>query len=461
MNRQITHGRIRCGNLRLLGGTGVRKLSLLICSWIVVFGICANATERQNNADYHARRVALAKQLEGGTLVLFAPTEAEGPNNLYGFRQDDDFFYLTGWFEPGAAILINSNPYVEILFLAEHNVTQEKWTGPKLGPEDPQASQKTGFDKVESLDRLHGELLKILPQPRAVIFSDLGANGQITPSTGPLEWLRRGNSFPNYVSFRDAKNLIARLRMVKDAGELHMVTSATEASEFAHRAALKAIHPGVTEREISALMQYEFGKRGCERPAYAPIVGSGFYSTVLHYSADSGTMQDGDIVVMDVGGEYSMYATDITRTAPVNGKFTARQREIYNIVLASQEAAMQAFQLGKSKLATSRTDADSLYKVAFDYINSHGKDLHGEPLGKYFIHGLGHHVGLNVHDANDPALPLDKGMIFTLEPGIYIPEEKLGVRIEDMFAVGQDGKLVMLSHDLPRTADEVEKAMAK
>jgi len=134
-------------------------------------------------------------------------------------------------------------------------------------------------------------------------------------------------------------------------------------------------------------------------------------------------MQDGDIVVMDVAGEYSMYATDITRTAPVNGKFTARQREIYNIVLASQEAAMQAFQAGKSKLATSRTDSDSLYKVAFDYINTHGKDLHGEPLGKYFIHGLGHHVGLNVHDANDPALPLDKGMIFTLERAFTFPKK--------------------------------------
>src|SRR5689334_19658054 len=217
---------------------GMRKLSFLICSWILIAGICANATERQNNADYRARRVALAKQLEGGTLVLFAPTEAEGPNNLYGFRQEDNFYYLTGWSEPGAAILINANPYTEILFLAEHNVTQEKWTGPKLGPEDPQASQKTGFDKVESLDKMHDALLNLLPQPRATVYSDLGANGQTTPSTGPLEWLRRGNSFPNYIAFRDAKQLIARLRMVKDAGELHMITSATEASEAAHRSAL-------------------------------------------------------------------------------------------------------------------------------------------------------------------------------------------------------------------------------
>lgn len=439
----------------------IRKLALFVSAWIVIFSACANATERQSNADYRARREAMAKQMNGGTLILFAPTEAEGPNDLYGFRQDDNFFYFTGWFEPGAAILINSNPYTEILFLADHNVTQEKWTGPKLGPGDAQATKETGFDKVESLDKMHDELLKILPQPRAVIFSDLGSDGQTTASTGPVEWLRRGNAFPNYVSFKEANPLISHLRTVKDAGEIHMITEATETSEFSHRAALKAIHPGITEREIAALMQYEFGKRGCERPAYAPIVGSGFYSTVLHYSADSGTMKDGDIVVMDVAGEYSMYASDITRTAPVNGKFTARQREIYNIVLGAQEAAMHAFQAGKSRLATSHTDPDSLYKVAFDYINSHGKDSHGEPLGKYFIHGLGHHVGLNVHDANDASLPLDKGMVFTIEPGIYIPEEKLGVRIEDMFLVGQDGKLVMLSHDLPRTADEVEAAMKK
>jgi Xaa-Pro aminopeptidase len=302
---------------------------------------------------------------------------------------------------------------------------------------------------------MHDELLRLLPQPRATVFSDLGGN---SASTGPLEWLRRGNAFPNYISFRDAKPLLARLRMVKDSGELQMITRASQASAAAHRAALKAIHPGVTEREISALMQYEFGKRGCERPAYAPIVGSGFYSTVLHYSADSGTMQDGDVVVMDVAGEYSMYATDITRTAPVNGKFTARQREVYNIVLGAQEAAMHAFQVGKSKLATG-TDPDSLYRVALDYINAHGKDLHGQPLGKYFIHGLGHHVGLNVHDASDGSSPLNKNMVFTLEPGIYIPEEKLGVRIEDMFYVDQEGKLVMLTHDLPRTAEEVEAAM--
>jgi len=221
---------------------------------------------------------------------------------------------------------------------------------------------------------------------------------------------------------------------------------------------MRAMKPGVSEREISALLQYEWGKRGCERLSYAPIVGAGFNSTVLHYSDDSATIQSGDVVVIDAAGEYSMYASDITRTLPANGKFTARQREIYNIVLGAHQAAIHAFQSGKSSLR--REDPNGLFKVAYDYINTHGKDLHGEPLGKYFIHGLGHYVGLGVHDPGDYSVPLGPGAVFTIEPGIYIPEEKLGVRIEDTLYVDADGKLINLGAALPHTAEEVERAMA-
>ncbi|PYV55058.1 MAG: hypothetical protein DMG91_13125 [Acidobacteria bacterium] len=206
------------------------------------------------------------------------------------------------------------------------------------------------------------------------------------------------------------------------------------------------------------MLQYEWGKRGCERPAYAPIVGSGINSTVLHYSDDSRTAQAGEVVVIDAGGEYSLYATDITRTLPVSGKFTPRQREIYDVVLGAQQAAMAAFQSGKSHLLRKQTD--SLYEVAYDYINTHGKDMQGEPLGRYFIHGLSHYVGLNVHDEGDYEVPVGPGVVFTIEPGIYIPEEKLGVRIEDTFYVDKDGKLINLSGGLPHTADEVEQAIA-
>ncbi len=433
-------------------------LGFLLC----LISIAACAIERQPSSDYHARREALAKKANAAVLV-FAGTEAAGQNDLYGFRQDNNFFYLTGWTEPGAAILVAparpasegqpALPYTEILFLPAHNYTQERWTGPKLGAENPQAPQLTGVDRVEVLDRLRDELVRILPAPAATIYVN---SGDLSASS--MAWLTRTNAFPNYISTQDADPLIAELRVRKDAGEIDLIRKATQASMAAHVAAMKAMHPGTGERQIAALMQYEFSKRGCERPAYAPIVGAGYNSTVLHYSDNDGPIRDGDVVVMDVAGEYSMYASDITRTLPANGKFTPRQREIYEIVLGAQQAAMDAFRSGKSTI--SRNGQNSIYKVAYDYINSHGKDLKGQPLGQYFIHGLGHYVGLEVHDVGGYTQPLGPGMVFTIEPGIYIPDEKIGVRIEDIFYVDNSGKLIRFTEGLPRTVEEVEAAMS-
>jgi Xaa-Pro aminopeptidase len=201
-------------------------------------------------------------------------------------------------------------------------------------------------------------------------------------------------------------------------------------------------------------------ENGCERASYAPIVGSGINSTVLHYSEDARTLEDGDILLVDAACEYSMYASDITRTVPVNGHFTARQREIYNIVLGAQRAAIDAFVAGKSKINDrDRRDPDSLDNAAYNYINTHGKSLKGEPLGQYWLHGLGHMVGIDVHDPADYPAVLKPGMVFTIEPGVYIPEEKIGVRIECDFLVGADGKLIDLDAALPHTAEDVEAAM--
>lgn len=438
----------------------MRKIAVLLLLVLPVWAL--------DSPDYHARREALAAKTSAGAVLLFAPTEAAGPDDLYGFRQDDNFYYLTGWKEPGAALLIAAQtpakdamparPYTEILFLPAHNVSQEKWTGPKLGPENPDAPKVTGFARVEALDDLRAELSRMFPQGRATIYTDVPGPGETSISRTPLEWLDRAHAFPLGISFQDVRPQLASLRTFKDASEIELIRKATDASIAAHLAAMHSMKPGITEREISALLQYEWGKRGCARPSYAPIVGSGFNSTVLHYSEDSGTVQDGDVVVIDAAGEYSMYASDITRTLPANGKFTDRQREIYNIVLGAQQAAIAAFQSGKSHLR--RGAPDSLYDAAYNYINSHGKDLHGEPLGKYFIHGLSHYVGLNVHDEGDYDATAGPGMVFTLEPGIYIPGEKLGVRIEDIIYVDPSGKLVNLTGSLPHSADEVEHEMA-
>jgi Xaa-Pro aminopeptidase len=426
------------------------------------------ALDRQPNADYHARRVALAaKTPNAGLVLLFSPPESEGPNDVFTYRQENNFFYLSGWTEPGAALLIapaveakDNSParaYTEFLFLPSRNPIQERWTGPKLGAENTDAPRLTGFDQVKSLDDLRNVIYGLLAEHQAALYTDTPIAGESSNSEEPLKWLERANAFPRGSNYRDVRPLVESLRTVKDAGEVERIRKATEASVAAHIAAMHAVKPGVNESEISALLQYEWGKRGCNRPAYSPIVGSGFNSTVLHYSEDTATMQAGDVVVIDAAGEYAMYASDITRTLPISGKFTARQREIYDIVLGAQQAAMDAFVSGKSTL---KAGPNTLQKVAFDYINTHGKDSHGDPLGKYFIHGLGHYVGLYVHDANDYDVPLGPGAVFTIEPGIYIPEEKLGVRIEDMYWVDGSGKLIKLSAGLPSKADDVERIMA-
>jgi Xaa-Pro aminopeptidase len=445
----------------------MKRLFGLIILLVLAFLSSAPVTlalDRQPGADYRARREALAGKA-AGVVVLFAGVESEGPNDIYGFRQDDDYYYLSGLSEPGSALLIApaadakadapARAYTEILFLPARNPIQEKWTGPKLGPENPDAPKITGFDRVEEMGGLPEAVAKVLSGVRPVIYTDMPASGEDSNKLEPLVFLRRTNSF---LSFQDVKPMLHALRTYKDGREVALIRKAVDASVAAHFAAFKAVKPNVTEREISALMQYEWGKRGCERPAYAPIVGSGFSSTVLHYSDDDATMKAGDLVVIDAAGEYSMYASDITRTLPVNGHFSVRQREIYDIVLGAQQAAAAAFKSGKSTMK--RTDPESLYKIAFDYIDTHGKDLHGQPLGQYFIHGLGHPVGLNVHDATDSNAPLGPGQVFTIEPGIYIPEESLGVRIEDDYYVDPDGRLIKLSAALPSSAEDVEKAMA-
>ena len=420
------------------------------------------ALDRQPGADYHARREALAKKA-GGVVVLLAPLEPM--DSVYAFRQENNFYYLSGVTVPGAGLLIApateakddvpARAYTEILFLPPRNLRLEKFTGPQLGGDDPQAPKLTGFDRVEDMGKLPDEVAKSLANQRPVVFTELASPGSTPASEDMLGFLRHSNAM---VFFQDVKPMLSSLRTVKDAGEIALLQKAVDASVAAHSAAMKEVKPGVKEYEISALMQYEWDKRGCERPSYAPIVGSGHNSTVLHYSENTNTMKAGDVVVIDAAAEYSMYAADITRTLPINGHYTARQKEIYDIVLGAQEAAMAAFQSGKSMLVGD--SENSLNKVARDYIKAHGKDLHGQPLDQYFIHGLGHYIGLDVHDPGDYKVPLGPGMAFTIEPGIYIPEENIGVRIEDDYLVGADGKLIKLSAALPSKAEEVEKAMA-
>lgn len=390
-------------------------------------------------SEYKQRRADLRKSLDG-VMVLFG---ADEPEDLHvSFFQETNFLYLSGWREPGAVMLLTRDE--EILFLPPHNRSNELFTGPKTAAEDSDAAEKTGFDKVLPRSAVESAYVRLAEKSRRSYALTGDARVQKLLGLAPLH------------EQTDAGPEIARLRVIKSNAEIERITESTDITVAAHLAAWKAIKAGMFEYEVAATMTNAYFSRGCERSAYAPIVGSGPNSVILHYMTNHRRLDSGELVLMDVGAECSDYASDVTRTVPVNGKFTARQREIYDVVLGAQKAAIGAVKPG----ARLRGDKNSLQQIAYDYINSHGKDLHGESLGKYFTHGLSHYVGLDVHDPGDLNWPLEQGMVITVEPGIYIPEENIGIRIEDTVLVTASGAKV-LSGALPREPGEIEKRVGK
>jgi Xaa-Pro aminopeptidase len=396
-------------------------------------------------------------------VVLFGYTGHEEANPSYVFIQEENFYYLTGHNEEGAALLLMpeladqkgwSGPR-EILYLPPRDLAEERWNGPRMGPDDPGIQEKTGFAHIESVAKLR-ETLAALAKNYPEIYTELpGPHSEGYPHAANWsQWVK--DAMPQE-SVKDISPAVGTLRAIKSPGELALIQEAIDPSIDAQLEAMKMMRPGLYEYQVAAKMVQIHAFAGCETEAYAPIVGTGINSTVLHYNKLDHRIEDGDVVLIDVGGQYSGYASDITRTIPANGKFTARQREIYEIVLGAQNAALEALKPG---MTLSGQGPTSLQKIAMEYIDSHGKDKEGRSLGRYYIHGLSHHVGLDVHDSSGPSRPLEPGMVVTIEPGIYIPEENLGVRIEDDVLITPAG-YKLLTARLPRSPDEIEKIMAE
>jgi Xaa-Pro aminopeptidase len=390
-------------------------------------------------SEYHQRRGKLRKDLKG-SLLLFG--NKEDPELVGRFRQESNFYYLTGWTEPGARLLITHQD--EILFLPHHNEVVERFTGRRISAEDAGAQDKTGFQTVLPIEKFEAQLSKALDSGPE--FYALSKSADVD-RLKPLLALRE---------IGDAETSIGKLRRIKSETEIAELQHAADVSMAAHRAAWKRMTPGAYEYQAQAAFTEVILNSGCEDYAYPPIIGSGPNGTVLHYEANRRRMDRGELVVIDAAAECDYYASDITRTIPIGGKYSDREREIHNIVLGAQKAAIAAMKPG----ALYYGQTGSITQIAKDYINSHGKDKHGEPLGKYFTHGLGHFVGIDVHDAGGVPLKLEEGMVLTVEPGIYIPEENIGVRIEDVVLVTHDGVKVLTSA-LPKEPDEVEKVLAQ
>jgi Xaa-Pro aminopeptidase len=467
LNSVVIAGQSTAGVSRrrfLAGSLAFVAVLAMACAFAAI-SRAGQARFRQSSQEYQARRARLRASIDA-PVVIFGYTGHEDISEFAVFFQETYFYYLTGHDEPGAALIVfpdankeraggsataNTAPR-EVLYLPPHNLEEEHWEGPKLGPADPGIAQKTGVESVESYAKLHADLIRIaadyphiytlLPPPDEDGYPHLANSVAFIHAAAP------------HAKLKDATALLDAMRQVKSPGELELLQKAIDASIDAHFDAMRNMRPGLFEYQVAARMKEIHEMAGCEREAYAPIVGAGFNSTVLHYSALQNQIKDGDIVVLDVGGEYGGYAADITRTLPANGKFTPRQREIYEIVLGAQNAALDAVKPGVRMYE----GHDSLQQVVINYFHTHGRDNQGRTLERYYIHGVSHYLGLDVHDPGNRNSPLEPGMVITVEPGLYIPEENIGVRIEDDVLVTPNGYRLLTAR-LPRNVDEIEKIM--
>jgi len=422
------------------------------------------AAEVQPPEVYRERRRRLAERVGGGTVVLWGAGDDRSYGDVGTFCQDSDFFYLTGVELPNAVLVLRPAEEWEALFLPARNEALERWTGPKWGP-GVETAQALGFGNVLAVEAgeteikarrrpvpgFEGRLQSWLSEPDAVlwtIFPALPSGAELDPTHRFVARIRdRMTSF----AVRDLSEHLAQLRLRKDEGEVELMRKAVAATMAGQRAAARRIAPGVAERAVEGVVFEAFAASGAEGLAFPSIIGSGFASTVLHYDQNAGTCREGDLVVVDIGARYGYYCGDLTRTYPVNGHFSDRQRAVYELVLTAHDAVAEAIRPGVT--------LGELRDIAYEVIEgSELRDGEGGSLGQYFIHGIGHFLGLDAHDSGGEAPTLAPGMVITNEPGIYIPGEALGVRIEDDYLVTEDGG-ECLSAELPASVEAIEAMM--
>ncbi|MGH7569361.1 MAG: aminopeptidase P N-terminal domain-containing protein [Gemmatimonadales bacterium] len=395
-----------------------------------------------------ARRRALARRIGRGVVLIPAAHQRDLERDYLqdnDFRQHNTFFYFTQLETQDAWLVLTARGPDSVdteLFLPPRDPAEERWTGLRLGP-DAAAARLSGIPAVRPTDSLERRLQLARARARGPVYV-------------PLEQTTRDERRIVDLVFggRDVRNLrpIAdSLRLIKDADELTRLRRAVDISVAGHVAAMRAARPGMHEYELEAELEAGFRRNGADRVGYPSIVGSGPNSTMLHYDVNRRRTQDGDLVVIDAAAEWGQYTADITRTFPVNGRFTARQKAIYDLVLGAQQAAFDAVKPGVTMA--------ELDRASRSFMRQHSGTLCGaQTCDAYFIHGLGHWIGMDVHDVGDYATPLAPGMVFTIEPGIYLPDEGLGVRIEDDVLVTRGGA-EWLSRGAPRTTEDIERLM--
>jgi Xaa-Pro aminopeptidase len=384
---------------------------------------------------YQARRETVLKALDGCIALLAAVGEPSGVTET--FRQDGDFYWLTGVNEAGAWLVLDPAAKYDrtTLFLRARDPEHERWTGPRE-PLSPALRKKYGVDR----------LLRGQPDGAAINAAQQAKCVTVIAPPGGLEAERRdvtrsralADAFGLEVKYQ--RDLLARLRAAHGPEEMALLERAVAITKAGHEAAARATVAGVSERDVQTQIEYAFYAQGATGLAYPSIVGSGFNGSVLHWDQNTRMLKEGELVVVDAGAEYGRYASDVTRTYPVSGRFGEEQARAYRAVYQAQEDIFAAIKPGVSMADLQKVAEKSLEKAG--YLEA-------------FIHGFGHFVGLDVHDAGRYDLPLPVGAVFTVEPGVYLPDKGFGVRIEDEVVVTETGYR-LLSKDIPRKLEDVE-----
>lgn len=426
-------------------------------------------------AFHKTNRERLLAMLPDSSIAIFFANDLKVRNNDVDFlyRQSNSLLYLTGLHqEPDATLLLAKFPMpfantstTELLFVQARNPQLETWTGRRLGAEG--AMKTLGISAATTIDQFkpflldtllktyRGNIKRVFVSYPAKDYAD--SDGDFAKMVKSIDAELKADKSLNV---QNASPILGQLRQIKQPIEIEMIQKATDASVAAHLEAMKTCEPNLYEYELAAVAEYVFKKMGCEYTAYPSIVGAGENSVILHYNTTRKKIVDGELVLMDMGGEYHGYATDITRTIPANGNFSPEQKAIYDLVLAAQDSAIAQCKPNNSF----RAPHQKATEVIIEGLLKLGLIQEKSEYRRYFMHGTSHSVGLDVHDPNMAIL--QAGQVFTVEPGIYIAEGSpcdkkwwnIGVRIEDMVLVTESGAKVM-SGKLPRKTAEIEAVM--
>ena len=423
-----------------------------------------------DSAIFIENRKRFVKQMLPNSIAIFNSND-EMPLNadqLFYFKQNSDLFWLTGIDQEDSMLILYPDnlekKYKEVLVLVRPNELKEKWDGKRLRTEE--AKKISGINTIVWLDSLDA-MLQVWVHHSDNIYLNTNENDRKGTDIATRDYRyvqSMKKRYPLHHYLRSAK-ITKALRAIKTNAEIEVMKVAMEITNQTFRHLLQFIQPGVTEYEIEAEIWHQFLKRRATRPAYGSIIASGDNARILHYVRNNATCKDGELILMDFGAEYGNYCADLTRTIPVNGKFTKRQKSLYNGCLHLHNYAKSILKPGISIVDYTDKIGDEA-TVLFQKLgllkksDVKNEDPENRAYRKYLYHGISHHLGIDVHDLGARLTPIQAGMVFTIEPGIYIEEEQVGIRIENNFWVTKNGNIDLMKN-IPITVEEIEALMKK